>query len=133
MGVKQSLIYSIPITEKIKENETQIFRNPFSKNSFTINFEENIKTLQDIFKKSLENFPSNKLIGFRNEDGIYTFKTYKEVYNLALQIGSCIIDLNLAQKIKYGKYEFNAIGVYSKNREVCFFSRYIYIFSFEYY
>ncbi|CAA0377465.1 putative long-chain-fatty-acid--CoA ligase [Arabidopsis thaliana] len=70
-----------------------VYRNLLSEKGFPPR-DSDIITTWDIFSKSVENFPDNKMLGWRQivdeKVGPYLWKTYKEVYEEVLLIGSAL-------------------------------------------
>ncbi|KAL0861816.1 hypothetical protein Bca101_040934 [Brassica carinata] len=70
-----------------------VYRNLLSEKGFPPCLSD-ITTTWDIFSKSVDKFPNNKMLGWRpivdEKVGPYIWKTYKEVYEEVLQIGSAL-------------------------------------------
>ncbi|KAM6558827.1 hypothetical protein CsatA_028066 [Cannabis sativa] len=70
-----------------------VYRNLLSKNNFPPADPE-LSTAWDIFSKSVERYPDNRMLGWRKlvdgKWGPYNWKTYKEVHEEVLQIGSAL-------------------------------------------
>ncbi|XP_044502298.1 long chain acyl-CoA synthetase 1-like isoform X2 [Mangifera indica] len=70
-----------------------VYRHLLSKNGFPPP-QPDSTTSWDLFSKSVERYPGNKMLGWRKlvdgKVGPYVWKTYKEVYDEVLQIGSAL-------------------------------------------
>ncbi|KAL5791980.1 hypothetical protein ACOSP7_000574 [Xanthoceras sorbifolium] len=70
-----------------------VYRNLLSKNGFPP-ADTDLTSSWDIFNKSVEKYPGNKMLGWRKlvdgKVGPYVWKTYMEVYEEVLQIGSAL-------------------------------------------
>ncbi|XP_010507915.1 PREDICTED: long chain acyl-CoA synthetase 1-like [Camelina sativa] len=70
-----------------------VYRNILSEKGFPPR-DSDITTTWDIFSKSVEKFPGNNMLGWRQivdeKVGPYMWKTYKEVYEEVLHIGSAL-------------------------------------------
>ncbi|XP_010069762.2 long chain acyl-CoA synthetase 1 isoform X1 [Eucalyptus grandis] len=70
-----------------------VYRNLLAKNGFPPT-DPNINTTWDIFRVSAEKHPKNKMLGWRKiisgKPGPYAWKSYKEVYDEVLHIGSAL-------------------------------------------
>lgn len=116
---KSSMVYSKPLTPDL-QTETGIYRNPLSIDSqeLTHNFNPNILTLQDAFLESVKNHKSKPFLGSRNKDGLYIFKTYQEVYDIALTLGSGMINNEMVPVLsEFRDYKIQFVGIFAKNRE----------------
>ncbi|KAB1199891.1 Long chain acyl-CoA synthetase 1 [Morella rubra] len=91
-------IFSVPVEEGRegqagKPSVGPVYRNLLSKNDFPA-LDSNISTTWDIFSKSAEKYPGNRMLGWRKfvdgKLGPYVWKTYKEVYEEVLHIGSAL-------------------------------------------
>ncbi|XP_073131701.1 long chain acyl-CoA synthetase 4-like [Henckelia pumila] len=65
----------------------------------------------DIFSLSVEKYPNNRMLGRREivsgEPGKYVWLTYKEVYNIVLQVGNSIRSCGLEEGVRCGIYGAN--------------------------
>ncbi|CAN6468968.1 unnamed protein product [Victoria cruziana] len=70
-----------------------VYRNILAEDGFPI-VENTVNTSWDVFRDAVEKFPGNKMLGWREiinkKAGKYVWKTYKEVYEEVLQIGSAL-------------------------------------------
>ncbi|KAI6694577.1 hypothetical protein NL676_022287 [Syzygium grande] len=70
-----------------------VYRNLLAKNGFPPT-DPDINTTWDIFRVSVEKHPKNKMLGWRKiisgKPGPYAWKSYKEVYDEVLHIGSAL-------------------------------------------
>ncbi|XP_048231197.1 long chain acyl-CoA synthetase 1 isoform X2 [Ricinus communis] len=70
-----------------------VYRNVLSKNEFPAP-DCDMDTAWDLFSVSVKKYPENKMLGWRKfvngKVGPYVWKTYKEVYEEVLQIGSAL-------------------------------------------
>lgn len=66
-----------------------------------------------------KNYPNNKFLGTRNAkmNGVYQYKSYKEVIETAEQLGSGLLNLGLVPELsEYQNYKVRMMGIFSKNR-----------------
>ncbi|XP_019441273.1 PREDICTED: long chain acyl-CoA synthetase 1 [Lupinus angustifolius] len=79
--------------ENGKPSVGPIYRNLLSKNGFPP-MDPDFSTAWDIFSVSVKNHPHNRMLGWRKivdgKVGPYNWKTYKEVYDEVLYIGSAL-------------------------------------------
>ncbi|KAH0890094.1 hypothetical protein HID58_052523 [Brassica napus] len=87
-----------------------VYRNLLSEKGFPP-MDSDITTAWDVFSKSVEKFPYNKVLGWRRivdeKVGPYMWKTYKEAYGEVLQIGSAIRALGAEPGCRVGIYGVN--------------------------
>ncbi|PRQ45147.1 putative long-chain-fatty-acid--CoA ligase [Rosa chinensis] len=87
-----------------------VYRNLLSKNDFPPPHPE-IRTAWDVFSQSAQKFPGNRMLGWRKivdgKIGPYVWKTYKEVYEEVLLVGSAL----RASGVEPG----SRIGIYGSN------------------
>ncbi|XP_010506759.1 PREDICTED: long chain acyl-CoA synthetase 1-like isoform X3 [Camelina sativa] len=87
-----------------------VYRNLLSEKGFPP-MDSEITTAWDIFSKSVEKFPENNMLGWRRivdeKVGPYTWKTYKEVYEEVLQIGSALRAVGAEPGCRVGIYGIN--------------------------
>ncbi|CAH8320657.1 unnamed protein product [Eruca vesicaria subsp. sativa] len=96
--------------ENGKPSVGPVYRNLLSEKGFPP-MDSDITTAWDIFCKSVEKFPDNKMLGWRTivdkKVGPYIWKTYKEVYEEVLQIGSALRALGAEPGCRVGIYGIN--------------------------
>ncbi|CAE6055188.1 unnamed protein product [Arabidopsis arenosa] len=87
-----------------------VYRNLLSEKGFPPR-DSDITTTWDIFSKSVEKFPDNKMLGWRQivdeKVGPYMWKTYKEVYEEVLLIGSALRAVGAEPGCRVGIYGAN--------------------------
>ncbi|XP_010518417.1 PREDICTED: long chain acyl-CoA synthetase 1 isoform X1 [Camelina sativa] len=87
-----------------------VYRNLLSEKGFPP-MDSEITTAWDIFSKSVEKFPENNMLGWRRvvdeKVGPYTWKTYKEVHEEVLQIGSALRAVGAEPGCRVGIYGIN--------------------------
>ncbi|CAN8314421.1 unnamed protein product [Cochlearia groenlandica] len=87
-----------------------VYRNLLSEKGFPP-MDSRITTAWDIFSKSVEKFPDNKMLGWRrivdDKVGPYIWKTYKEVYEEVMQISSALRALGAEPGCRVGIYGVN--------------------------
>ncbi len=126
MGSKPTkpIKYMVPIQNKDKkENETFIYRHPKTVNYDLFNFEEDIKTLHDVYIKRFKLEDENEpCIGRRerNMNGELFKKVHwysnRIIFQNAEHIGSGILNLGLTKEItEWNNYTLKFVGVYSRN------------------
>jgi len=116
---KSKLIYSKKVSPDL-EAETGIFRNPCNCDSQELTHSVNpyILTLQDAFLETLKNFHNKSFLGTRNAEGLYVFKTYQEIFEIAQKLGSGLINSTMVpETAEFESYKMRFVGVFSKNRE----------------
>ena len=118
MGSSQAKCqYTVKVTSNNKPGETEIYRNKkFSEKLITSIDESKIKTIQDSYLASFkQNGPREFLTTLEPKRTI----TYKQGLDLATNLGSGIIKLDLAYRAEkeYKDYDLNLIGLMAQNRE----------------
>ncbi|KAF8387686.1 hypothetical protein HHK36_026340 [Tetracentron sinense] len=87
-----------------------VYRNLLAQNEFPQPDCE-LSTAWDIFRDSVEKYPSNRMLGWREiidgKVGPYAWKTYKEVYEEVLHIGSALCASGAAPGSRIGIYGSN--------------------------
>lgn len=117
--------YSVKVNSDEKvEGESHIYRAPAYKDGLVTAFRDdpNVRTVKDLYMRAFDKFADQPFLGMRTKEakdkmGPYEFKTYKEVKEIAQQIGSAIVNLHLAPPVKEGDMENRFIGIYAKNSE----------------
>ena len=79
---EESFTYSVPVSVK-QLNETAVYRNCKSFDNLVEYYDENIRTMQDVYLCSYKKFSNKQCLGSRNKNNAnqYEFKSYKEVQN----------------------------------------------------
>lgn len=87
-----------------------VYRNPISKNEFPPSHPE-INTAWDSFRLAAEKYPENRMLGWREnvngKFGPYVWKTYKQVYEEVLRIGSALRECGAEPGARVGIYGSN--------------------------
>ncbi|CAN6336214.1 unnamed protein product [Urochloa humidicola] len=87
-----------------------VFRSVLAKDGFP-QLEANMKTSWDVFRVAADKYPNNRMLGWRPlKDGVpgpYLWKSYKEVYNEVLQVGSALQELGVQPGSRIGIYGTN--------------------------
>ncbi|RWR76414.1 long chain aycl-CoA synthetase 1 [Cinnamomum micranthum f. kanehirae] len=87
-----------------------VFRNPLSKGGFPPP-DPRVSTSWDVFSNAVEKYPQNRMLGWREfVDGkaaYYSWRTYKEIYEEVLHIGSALRSS--------GAEPGSCIGIYGSN------------------
>ncbi|KAI4301538.1 hypothetical protein L6164_034806 [Bauhinia variegata] len=87
-----------------------VYRNLLSKNEFPL-MDPDIDTCWDIFSGSVKKYPNKRMLGWREfidgKPGPYIWKTYREVYDEVLNIGSALRAL--------GAEPGSQVGIYGSN------------------
>ncbi|KAK3034642.1 hypothetical protein RJ639_033597 [Escallonia herrerae] len=87
-----------------------VYRNPLAEHAFPP-YDPKLSTAWDIFRVSVERYPGNRMLGWRefvdDKVGPYVWKTYKEVYEEVLLVGSAL----RASGIEPG----SRVGIYGSN------------------
>ena len=116
---KSQFFYSKKISPD-SETETGVFRNPCNCDSQELTHSVNpyILTLQDAFLETTKNQNGKAFLGTRNEDGLYAFKSYQEVFEIAQRLGSSLLNQGFVPEIsEFENYKLRFVGIFSKNRE----------------
>ncbi|XP_021748861.1 long chain acyl-CoA synthetase 4-like [Chenopodium quinoa] len=70
-----------------------------------------METCWDIFRMSVEKFPENRMLGYRETEngkaGNYNWLTYKEVYDIVIKVGASIRSCGVSKGEKCGIYSTN--------------------------
>uniref|UniRef100_A0A0D9WCE3 Long-chain-fatty-acid--CoA ligase n=1 Tax=Leersia perrieri TaxID=77586 RepID=A0A0D9WCE3_9ORYZ len=87
-----------------------VFRSALSKDGFPV-LEADMKTSWDVFRVAAGKYPDNRMLGWRPfKDGVigpYIWKSYKEVYEEVLQVGSALQQLGVQPGSRIGIYGSN--------------------------
>ncbi|XP_047311914.1 long chain acyl-CoA synthetase 1-like [Impatiens glandulifera] len=87
-----------------------IYRNSLDKDGF-LPLDPSSSTTWDLFRASVEKNPANKMLGWREfsggKFGGYVWKTYKEVYDEVLAVGSALRSLGAEPGCRVGIYGSN--------------------------
>ncbi|XP_062180339.1 long chain acyl-CoA synthetase 1-like [Phragmites australis] len=87
-----------------------VFRNVLAKDGFP-ELEADMKTSWDVFRVAAGKYPNNRMLGWRPlKDGVpgpYLWKSYKEVYEEVLQVGSALQQLGVQPGYRVGIYGTN--------------------------
>ncbi|CAN6340499.1 unnamed protein product [Urochloa humidicola] len=87
-----------------------VFRSVLAKDGFP-QLEADMKTSWDVFRVAADKYPNNRMLGWRPlKDGVpgpYLWKSYKEVYNEVLQVGSALQELGVQPGSRIGIYGTN--------------------------
>ncbi|XP_074582406.1 long chain acyl-CoA synthetase 1-like [Curcuma longa] len=87
-----------------------VYRSILAKDGFPP-LDHDLNTSWDVFRIAAEKFPSNRMLGWREmkngKAGPYVWKTYKEVYQEVLRVGSALSHLGVKQSSKIGIYSVN--------------------------
>ncbi|VWU52772.1 AMP-binding enzyme, putative, partial [Hepatocystis sp. ex Piliocolobus tephrosceles] len=124
--INNQRVYSIKVQEPENENETGIYRNPTFKDKLIDNFEdEPINSLWELFDKTTNKFKKHDCLGTRvklpnGKLGPYKWKSYEEVRELIITIGSGLINIDACPLIDvddYGITSCRFLGLYLSNCE----------------
>ncbi|KAJ0986739.1 hypothetical protein J5N97_005095 [Dioscorea zingiberensis] len=70
-----------------------------------------MSTSWEVFRTTTEKYPGNKMLGWREftngNDGPYLWKTYKEIYEEVLKVGSTLKQLGVEPDTRIGVYGVN--------------------------
>ncbi|KAG0498018.1 hypothetical protein HPP92_002709 [Vanilla planifolia] len=87
-----------------------VYRSSLSKDGFPP-LDPGMGTSWQIFRHAVENYPGNKMLGWREfregKAGPYIWKTYQEVYEEVLCVGSALRQLDVAPGSRVGIYGAN--------------------------
>uniref|UniRef100_A0A0E0KY58 Long-chain-fatty-acid--CoA ligase n=1 Tax=Oryza punctata TaxID=4537 RepID=A0A0E0KY58_ORYPU len=87
-----------------------VFRSALSKDGFPP-LEPDMRTSWDVFRVAAGKYPDNRMLGWRPvKDGVigpYIWKSYKEVYEEVLQVGSALQQLGVQPGSRIGIYGSN--------------------------
>ncbi|KAG9143162.1 hypothetical protein Leryth_021368 [Lithospermum erythrorhizon] len=83
-----------------KPSTGPVYRSLFAKDGFPPPI-PGLDSCWDIFRMSVEKYPNNRMLGRREEVdgkfGTYTWMTYKEVYDIVINLGNSIRNLGIEQ------------------------------------
>ncbi|CDU19593.1 hypothetical protein YYC_01039 [Plasmodium yoelii 17X] len=127
------LIYAVEHSPSTSKDSTAVYRNPQFNDKLLDNFEDDpLNNVWDMFNKSAEKYKNRHCFGTRvrknDKLGEYKWKTFKEVQELIILIGSGLINMNICPVIECNdtiipKARF--LGLYLPNCEewnICDFS-----------
>ncbi|PFH32839.1 putative long-chain fatty acid CoA ligase [Besnoitia besnoiti] len=132
MGNSQSgpqFVYNVPVEDPApKGKRTSVYRSFFRPESLLHNFtDKKCRNMWDVFQRGVAAAPDGPCLGtrVRNADGslgAYQWKTYREVEQLALQVGSGLLSIpDAVSKLHFDDEIFQKdlrfLAFYSKNRE----------------
>jgi long-chain acyl-CoA synthetase len=87
-----------------------VFRSILAKDGFP-QLEPDMKTSWDVFRVAADKYPNTRMLGWRPlKDGVpgpYLWKSYKEVYDEVLQVGSALQQLGVQPGSRVGIYGSN--------------------------
>ncbi|WOL10254.1 long chain acyl-CoA synthetase 1 isoform X1 [Canna indica] len=87
-----------------------VYRNLLAKDGFPAT-DSDMTTSWDVFRVAAQKFSSNRMLGHREmkdgKPGAYMWKTYKEVYEQVLQVGSALLQLGAKPGSRIGIYGAN--------------------------
>ncbi|XP_055819588.1 long chain acyl-CoA synthetase 4-like [Solanum dulcamara] len=87
-----------------------VYRSVFAKDGFPSPI-EGLDSCWDIFRLSVEKYPNNRMLGHRmivdGKPGKYVWKTYKEVYDIAIKVGNSIRNCGVEKGGKCGIFGAN--------------------------
>lgn len=116
-----TLLYSYPLSPNDpSKNETPVYRNHYTKDrGLTSGFRDQpeIRTVQHIYLYSMKKYADQPYLGRINSEGVFTFKTYEQVKKTSTELGSAILNKDLAPWVEDHKgNKFRFLCVYAKNR-----------------
>ncbi|KAG6489441.1 hypothetical protein ZIOFF_050710 [Zingiber officinale] len=87
-----------------------VYRSILAKDAF-LSLEPGSNTSWDVFRVAAEKFPMNRMLGWREmkngKAGPYLWKTYEEIYQEVVQVGSALSHLGVKPGSKIGIYSAN--------------------------
>ena len=110
-----SILYSVETGTSV-EGETGEFRNPKFLTSYLTSPSPDVKTVKDCYLKSISQFTSKPLLGTRSGN-TYVWKSFEDIYLLAQDFGSGLINKNLCPEELHDGYRLKFLAIYSKNCE----------------
>ena len=116
---KEEFVYSKPISEP-KEGETPVYRNAQYADQL-LEKPPNHDSMHDVYLEIFKQQPNKKFVGFRKwKDGQleerFTYFTTKQVQDIATNIGSGMINLELYEdKQQFRDYNLRFVAIYAKN------------------
>lgn len=117
-------IYAKPMSENSKAGETPIYRCLDAlQTDLSSCMDPSIQTVQDCLLDNLKKTPNNKFLGQRMFDKKkgqlekkYTWHTYKEALEIAENLGSGMLHLEMApSRQEFENYNLKFVAIYSKN------------------
>lgn len=122
-GENNEFIYSVKVSESTSSECSGIYRHPSFPNELITNFHPKpLNTLWEVFEDAAKEFKDCECLGKRerinNKLGEYKWKTYGEVRNLAVLVGSGLLNLNACPIIKTNDpivKDARFLGIYMAN------------------
>lgn len=122
---KNELVYSFKISEDVGNECTGVYRNPKYKDILVDNFEDKpLNNIWELFSVVSDKFKDNECLGTRikenNKLGEYKWKTYKEIKELVILIGSGLLNSNACPLIECDDNIIKSarfLGFYMPNNE----------------
>lgn len=113
MIINNQIVYTVPVSNP-KEGETAAHRHPIAVNGFKYLPDPNTYTIQDVIEQGVRKYGPRDFIGsYDRKAGKYVYKTYQEIYDLGLAIGSGLINLGLTNHVE--EFENHKLDVIGKN------------------
>lgn len=112
---QNSILYSVETGTSV-DGETGEFRNPKFLTSYLTSPSPDINTVKDCYLKSMSQFSAKPCLGTRFENA-YIWKSFEDVYLLAQDFGSGLINKNLCPEELHDGYRVKFLAIYSKNCE----------------
>ncbi|CRG93020.1 acyl-CoA synthetase, putative [Plasmodium gallinaceum] len=105
---KNEIIYSVKISEDVGNECTGVYRSPMCKDRLMENFEDKpFNSVWEMFSDVADKFKDNDCLGSRikenNKLGEYKWKTYGEVKELVMLIGSGLLNCDACPLIDCGE------------------------------
>ena len=109
MGAEASSIqYTIEVPNSSKPGQSSIYLHPEAKPYLSTSLSSNSLTVYEILLRSSSLYADSPFLGTR-QDSTYSWRSYKEVFDLSSALGLFFVSLGLGHN--------SHIGIYSKNRE----------------
>jgi long-chain acyl-CoA synthetase len=112
---KATFTYSKPVPNSSCPSHSSIFTHPNAMAYFSTELPSKAETLFDLFRSSVDCFPSHNCLGqvSRSSPSTYTWDSYTKVWSTALKIGFGLDFLRSSQGLSQSR---SFLGIYSANR-----------------
>ncbi|CEM19886.1 unnamed protein product [Vitrella brassicaformis CCMP3155] len=115
------VVYMKPVSDASDEKSSEVYRSPYCPDGRLVDsMGDGIRNCHDLFLHGLEVAKDSPCLGTL-KDGKYAWRTYGEVYQVALEVGSGLLNMDAVPMREFPEevyqQQFRFLGLYSKNRE----------------